>query len=183
MTTSQTLPAAIGALIENKFTSDKTLNEAMKLIGEHIGADRCFLYVRQPNQERGRIAFCWRKDGEIDQVFQPDWLPDTTDRPQTDPMNRISLDSKEPVYVDDVKTSGPGVLNQVFSQDTYGHRAFVEAPIRQSGQLWGILVPSIFGESHTWTDDEKSEIEAILPRLQPLIEEFAGLDTPTTFAD
>ena len=183
MTTSQTLSTAIDALIGNKYTSDKTLNEAMQVVGQHLGADRCFLYVRQPDKERGRIAFCWRKDGEIDQVFQPDWLPDTTDYPQTSPMNQINLNSREPVYVDDVKTSGPGVLNQVFSQDTYGHRAFIQAPLRQDGKLWGILVPSIFGESHTWTDDEKKAIEAILPRLQPIVEEFAGLDTPTTFAD
>ncbi len=183
MTTPQTLPTAIHALIEKGYTSDNTLNEAMQIIGEGLSADRCFLYVRQPNQERGRIAFCWRKDGQIDQVFQPDWIADTTDRSQTDPMNRISLDSKEPVYVDDVKTSGPGVLNQAFSQDTFGHRAFIQAPIQAYGQLWGILVPSIFGESHSWTNDEKSQIEAILPRLQPMIEEFVGLDTPNTSAD
>lgn len=183
MKTSQTLNEAIDSLIKKGYTSDKTLNDAMQVVGEFLKADRCFLYVRQPEQERGRIAFCWRKDDKIDQVFQPDWQPDTTDLPQEDPLIKAALANGGSVYVDDVKTAGPGVLNQAFEHKTFGHRALIHAHIQKDGQLWGILQPCVFGHPRHWTSEEKEQIEAILPRLQPLIEEFVSLDTPVTSAD
>ena len=175
MITEQKLPAAIDALLEKGYTYDKTLNEAMKVVGETLDVDRCFIYVRQPDQERGRIAFCWRKDGQIDKVFQPEWQPDTTDLPQEDPLFRSALDSTKVVCVDDVKTAGPGVLNEAFEHKTFGHRALIHAPIHGGGKLWGIMEPCVFEQIRHWTNDEKAQIEAILPKLQPVIADFVAL--------
>ena len=175
MDTQQKLPAAIDALLKKGFTDDKTLYEAMSVVGETLNADRCFIYVRQPDQERGRIAFCWRKDGSIPDVVQPNWQPDTTDLPQEDPLFRSALDSTKVIYVDDVKTAGPGVLNEAFENKTFGHRALIHAPIHGDGKLWGILQPCVFEQPRQWTDDEKVQIEAILPKLQPVIANFVTL--------
>lgn len=136
---------------------------------------RPLLYLRQPDQERGRIAFCWRKDGSIPDVVQPDWQPDTTDLPQEDPLFRSALDSTKVIYVDDVKTAGPGVLNEAFENKTFGHRALIHAPIHGDGKLWGILQPCVFGQPRQWTDEEKAQIESILPRLQPVVANFVAL--------
>ena len=168
------LPNAIDDLLDKKYTADKTLNEAVRIVGETLGTDRCFLYVRQPDQERGRIAFIWRKDGQIDKLFQPDWGDDTTDLPQRDPLIRAGLNMEPSRYVDDIKAAGPGVLNEEFEHKTFGHRALVHAHIQKDGQLWGILQPCLFEQTHHWTDDEKTGMEAILPKLQPAIAEFVG---------
>ena len=175
MTTQQNLSAAIDALLANNYSYDKTLYEAVKTTGEMLDADRCFIYIRQPAQERGRIAFCWRKDNAIPDVVQPEWQPDTTDLPQEDPLFRSALDSTKIIYVEDVKTAGPGVLNEAFENKTFGHRALVHAPIHKGGKLWGILEPCVFGQTRRWTDDEKAQLEAILPKLQPVIENFVTL--------
>ena len=168
------LPDAIDALLDKNATADKILTEAVRIVGETLRADRSFLYVRQPGQKRGRTAFCWRKDDTIPDAIQPDWQPDTTDLPQEDPLIRAGLNGQPSRYVDDVKTAMPDVLNQNFERKTFGHRALIHAHIQQDGQLWGILQPCIFGHPRHWTDDEKAGIEAILPKLQPVIAEFVG---------
>ena len=172
----ESLPAAIDALIMKGHAPDETLNDVVQIVGMTLDADRCFLYVRQPDQFRGRTAFCWRKNDQISDknTVQPDWQPDTTDLPAEDPLIRAGLTMKPSVYVDDVDMATPDVLNREFERETFGHRALIHAHIQQDGQLWGILQPCVFGRPRHWTGEEKAQIGAILPRLQPLIKAYVG---------
>lgn len=176
MTTIESLPAAIDALIAKSHSPGETLNDIVQTVGMALNADRCFLYVRQPDQQRGRTAFCWRKNDDVPDknTIQPDWQPDTTDLPAEDPLIRAGLNRQPSVYVDDVEMATPDVLNRAFEQETFGHRALIHAHIQQDGQLWGILQPCMFDGPRHWTDDEKTQIEAILPRLQPVIAAYVA---------
>ncbi len=174
MTTINTLTAAIDALVMKGYDPEKTLNRVVETVGLSLNADRCFLYVRQPEKEHGRIAFQWRKNDTVPDVIQPDWQADTVDLPQEDPLFRAALELRPSVYVDDVETADSDVLNRAFEHKTFGHRALIHAHIVTDGQLWGILQPCVFGQPRSWTVDEKLQIEAILPRLQPIIAHFVG---------
>lgn len=174
MTTPETLSAALDDLLSNDQTPAETLNAVVQTVGTVLNAERCFLYVRQPDQRHGRIAFCWRNDETIPDVIQPDWQPDTTDLPREDPLFRAAIEGRPSVYVDDVETAGPDVLNQEYEHKTFGHRALIHAHIQRDGQLWGILQPSVFIGPRPWTEIEKGHLEAILPRLQPLIAAYVG---------
>ena len=174
MTTTETLSAAVDTLLAANRTPAETLNQLVQTVGLTLNADRCFLYVRQPTQQHGRIAFCWRTDETIPDVIQPDWQPDTTDTPREDPLIRAGLAMQPSVYVDDVETAGPEVLNREFEHKTFGHRALIHAHIQTDNQLWGILQPCLFLGPRNWTEIEKTHIEAILPRLQPVIEAYVG---------
>ncbi len=166
------LPDAIDAIIIKSYAPAETLNEIVQTVGLALRADRCFLYVRQPDRQRGRIAFCWRKDDTIPDVIQPDWQADTTDLPKEDPLFRAAIEMRPSVYVSDVETATPDVLNREFEHETFGHRALIHAHVQQNDQLWGILQPAVFGEPRQWTSDEKVAIETLLPRLHPVIERF-----------
>lgn len=170
------LPAAIDELISAGLSPSDTLNQAVERVGVALRADRCFLYVRQPDQGRGRTAFCWRKHPGIPDknTVRPDWEPDTDELPAQDPLIRAGLAMKPSVYVDDVETAGPQVLNRQFEEETFGHRALIHAHIQQDNKLWGILQPCMFGGPRHWTDEEKMQIEAILPRLQPVIASYVA---------
>ena len=176
MITVESLPAAIDALLLKGQTPNETLNHVVQTVGLSLNADRCFLYVRQPDQKQGRTAFCWRKNDQVPDknTIQPDWQPDTTDLPADDPLIRAGLAMKPSVYVDDVETATPDVLNREFERETFGHRALIHAHIQHDGQLWGILQPCMFGQPRHWTKEEKVQIEAILPRLQPVIAAYVG---------
>lgn len=169
MTDLELLPETITTLLRGQQPPEATLNQVVEQVAKALNADRCFLYVRQPDQQHGRIAFCWRKNDTIPDVIQPDWQADTTGLPQEDPLFRAAITLQPSVYVDDVDTAGPDVLNQEFERKTFGHRALVHAHITREGQLWGILQPCLFGQPRHWTHQQKTQIEAILPLLQPVI--------------
>lgn len=153
------------------------LQHALELVGPYLRADRCFLYVRDPAQGRGRIAFVWRLDEAIPDP-RHDWQDDTGDLPKEDPLFRAALAARPSVFVDDVSEAGPDVLNQEFERRTFGHRALVHAHVTEHGQLWGILQPCVFGHPHHWTAAERDYLEAAVPLLLPVIQEYmAGLGT------
>jgi GAF domain-containing protein len=171
-----TLSMTIDELLAAGHSPADTLHSVVESVGTALNADRCFLYVRQPDNGRGRTAFCWRKNEEVPDknTIQPDWQPDTTELPAEDPLIRAGLAMKPSVYVDDVETASPGVLNRKFEEETFGHRALIHAHIQQDNKLWGILQPCMFGRPRHWTDEEKTQIEAVLPRLQPVIEAYVA---------
>lgn len=172
------LSATIEKLIEAGHSPAYTLNQVVQIVGETLEADRCFLYVRQPDQGRGRTAFCWRKSQDIPDknTIQPNWQPDTDELPAQDPLIRAGLAMKPSVYVDDVDTAGPEVLNRQFEQETFGHRALIHAHIQADNKLWGILQPCLFGRTRHWAEEEKTQIETILPHLQPVIAAYVTAD-------
>ncbi|QJD80213.1 GAF domain-containing protein [Spirosoma rhododendri] len=171
MNAIDTLTYTVTELINQGQPPGPTLDAIVACVGQSLDADRCFLYVRRPALGLGRTAFCWRRSADIPtkNTIQPQWQADTTDLPNEDPLIRAGLAMKPSVYVDDVEAAGPQVLNRQFEQETFGHRALIHAHIQKDGQLWGILQPCMFDGPRHWTAPEKEQIEAILPRLQPLI--------------
>ena len=152
------------------------LQAALDLIGPEVRADRCFLYVRDPEKERGRIALVWRLDEAVPDP-RHDWQPDTGDLPREDPLFRAALAAQPSIFVDDVTEAGPDVLNQEFERRTFGHRALVHAHITENGQLWGILQPCVFGHPHHWTATERAYLEAATPLLLPVVQQYmSGAD-------
>ncbi|MBD2767595.1 GAF domain-containing protein [Hymenobacter sp. BT664] len=147
------------------------LQRALTLVGSHLRADRCFLYVRNPARGRGRIAFVWRLDEAVPDP-RHDWQDDTGDLPREDPLFRAALAGRPSVYVDDVTAAGPDVLNQEFERRTFGHRALVHAHITSQGQLWGILQPCAFGHPRHWTAAERDYLDAAVGLFLPVIQEY-----------
>lgn len=176
MNAIDTLADTVAELISRGQSPGITLDEIVACVGQSLAADRCFLYVRRPQLGQGRTAFCWRRHPGIPtrNTIQPHWQADTTDLPDEDPLIRAGLAMKPSVYVDDVETAGPQVLNRQFEQETFGHRALIHAHIQQNGQLWGILQPCMFDAPRHWTAQETRQIDAILPLLQPLIAAFVA---------
>jgi GAF domain-containing protein len=172
MLNSESLSEKIIHILAQRQPPEITLNRVVEQVGTALDADRCFLYLRQPHLQRGRVAMCWRKNITIPDALQPDWREDTDGLPDKDPLFRAAITLKPSVYVDDVETAGPDVLNQQFEAENFGHRALIHAHITGDGQLWAVLQPCLFNQPRHWTDDEKTQIEAILPMLQPVIAAF-----------
>jgi GAF domain-containing protein len=153
---------------------ETALSQVVRWVGETLRADRCFLYIRNPTAGKGRIAFCWRKFASIPDVTQPEWQEDTGSLPQEDPLFAAALSDEPSVYVEDVETADPDVLNRVFENRTFGHRALIHAHITDKGQLWGILQPCQFGHPRRWTQYERSLMEDLLPQLLPWIQKYVS---------
>lgn len=162
-------------------TPEIVLNEVVRLVGEALRADRCFLCVRNPATRQSRIAFVWRRDESVPDV-RPEhraWV-DETPLPAEDPLYAAALAGRPSVYVDDVLTAPPSVLNRAFEARTFGHRALVHGHVVEGGALWGILQPAVFGQPRVWTKPDRDVLETLLPRLAPVIGDFVRDENPGT---
>lgn len=166
------LPPAFELLFNSPQQPAGILAQVVRLTGEILEVDRCFLYVRDPQAGKGRIAFCWRKNDSIPDVTEPDWKDDTTSLPLEDPLFAAALSTKPSVYITDVETAPPDVLNRHFEARTFGHRALIHAHLIYQGVLWGILQPCVFGQPREWTAEERQLIELVLPHVAPVAATF-----------
>ena len=169
--TPATPAAELQAALATAQPAAERLQAALDLMGPHLRADRCLLYVRHPDRGRGRIAFVWRLDEAVPDP-RHDWQDDTGDLPKEDPLFLAALAAQPSVYVDDVTEAGPDVLNQEFERRTFGHRALVHAHITEAGRLWGIAQPCVFGHPRHWTAAEREYLDAAVGLLLPVVQEY-----------
>ncbi len=163
-------------------TPQVVLNEAVRLTGEALHADRCFLCIRNPATRQSRIAFVWRRDETVPDVRPEhrEWV-DETPLPAEDPLYAAALAGRPSVYVDDVENAPPSVLNRDFEARTFGHRALIHAHIVEAGELWGILQPCVFDAPREWVESDRIFLEAFLPRLVPVVRAFVWGENPDDF--
>ncbi len=169
--TTAPLQALHDTLLAAGQSAESRLQNALELVGQHLRADRCFLYVRNPARGRGRIALAWRLDEAIPDP-RHDWQDNTGELPQQDPLFRAALAGRPSVFVEDVSEAGPEVLNQDFERRTFGHRALVHAHIVDGDTLWGILQPCLFGHPRHWTAAEKEYLNEAVRLFLPVVQEY-----------
>jgi GAF domain-containing protein len=166
------LPENIENLLAGPQPLEHLLTALLPLVTITLAADRCFIHVHNPALGVGRIAFCWCKDETIPYVLQENWEPDTATLPQQDPLFAAAIRRAPSVFVEDVTTAPPTVLNREFEDKTFGHRALIHAHLVEEDKLWGILQPAIFGRPRQWSAADRAFIEALLPRVTPLVKAY-----------
>ena len=152
----------------NNSEAEAIFSELMPALSEALQCDRTFLYLRYPSTRMGKVPFCWCRSADIPTVLDVDWKPEPSSLPDENPMFAAALRTAPSIFVEDVETASPDVLNKDFEQKNFGHRALIHAHICHDGQLWGVLQPSMFGKPRVWTEEERSLITTILEKITPL---------------
>ena len=142
----------------------------LPVICEVLQTDRCFLLVRNPITRMHRV-FCWRRCPEMPDVSTPDWQPEQ-EWEKDDPMFAAALQAAPSIFVEDVETASPAVLNPEFERKNLGHRSLIHAHLCQNHQLWGILQPCLFDAPRVWTDTDRSIIANLLEELTPIVVDY-----------
>lgn len=132
-----------------------------------LQTDRCFLEVRNP-QTRMHQNICWRRYPDLPDTSTQGWQPEQ-EWEKEDPMFAAALHLEDSIFVEDVETAAPTVLNREFEQKYFGHRALIHAHICQDGQLWGILQPCIFGQPRIWSNFDRSIIHQVTEALTAIV--------------
>jgi GAF domain-containing protein len=167
------LPAALEAFLKFSQAPGPLLAALLSIIGELLQVERCFLYLRNPHSAIGKIAFCWCRHPSIPDVTEPAWKTDTFIA-REDPLFAAALRTEPSIFVEDVETADPAVVNRDFEARTFGHRALIHAHIVQDRQLWGILQPCVFGQPRHWSKSDRQLVEAVVPRLLPLVQQYVA---------
>jgi GAF domain-containing protein len=146
--------------------------QTLPVLGQQLRCDRVFLYVRSPYQQVGRVPFCWQRHEAIPQVYDPDWKAEPRNLPDQDPMFAAALEAKPSLFIEDVETASPNVVNRAFEAKTFGHRALIHAHLCVERKLWGILQACIFDQPRRWNYDDHQLMERAVGWFSPLAMEY-----------
>ncbi len=162
------IPTVLEQILAASSDPQTVFSALMPTVGEVLQCDRTFLYLRNPQTLYGKAAFCWRRSDEFPDVSEPDWKKEPTSLPKEDPMFAAAVRTEPSIFVEDVETASPEVVNLAFEQENFGHRALIHAHLCQDGGLWGILQPCIFGKPRIWTQKDRSIIAYLEKKITPL---------------
>ena len=155
------------AILRSQAPPEDVFTALLPLLGEILQCDRCFLYLRNPDNQLGKVPFYWRRNLDIPEILDADWKLEPKSLDQ-DPLFTAALQAKPSVYVEDVETADPQIVNRTFERENFGHRALIHAHLRQDGRLWGILQPCIFGHPRTWSASDRAVMTEVEQAITPL---------------
>ncbi|MBD2166077.1 GAF domain-containing protein [Calothrix membranacea FACHB-236] len=179
--TKLVLPASVQSVLEQYSEPDEIFTAILPIVGEVLQCDRCFLYLRNPQNKFAKVAYCWRRNSEIPDITDSDWRLDPESLPQEDPLFAAALRNQPSVYVEDIETESPEVVNKEFERQNFGHRALIHAHLCQNQQLWGILQPCVFGKKRIWSESDRVFVTQLESLLTPLAVTYVktATDYPT----
>ncbi|MBW4485946.1 MAG: GAF domain-containing protein [Tildeniella torsiva UHER 1998/13D] len=152
--------------------------DLLATLGQQLQCDRVFLYLRSPWSTLGRVPFCWRSRPSVPLVYDPNWKPEYAALAKDDPMFAAALNTQPSIFVEDVETASPSVLNRDFEQDTFGHRALIHAHLCSGQKLWGILQACVFDAPREWSWSDRQLIEQAVSWLTPFAIDYVSAHAP-----
>jgi GAF domain-containing protein len=170
--TRQDLPSALKNIVESSQPPEALFSALLPAVSDFLQSDRCFLYLHNPQNNLGRVAFCWIRTPDVPTVYNEDWAAQPPSLSDEDPMFAAALRAEPSIFVEDVETADSQVLNREYEQKNFGHRALIHAHIRQDGQLWGILQPCIFDHPRIWTEYERVVINNLVEKITPIAVDY-----------
>ncbi|MDV3003039.1 MAG: hypothetical protein N5P05_004694 (plasmid) [Chroococcopsis gigantea SAG 12.99] len=161
--------------ILNKYGEPDALFSALlPILGLVLNCDRCFLYLRHPETKLGKITHIWRRNPDIPNIGNPQWELEPPSLPEEDPMFAAALRTDPSIYVEDVETADPKVVNKDFERRSFGHQALIHAHLCHNGQLWGVLQPCVFGQSRVWSDSDRVIVTGLENQLVPAVVQYVN---------
>jgi hypothetical protein len=142
------------------------LAAAVRGAGLALGADRCWLYARDPATAQGIALVRWLRAPGIPDVpadLQV-WSAEAPDLAATDPLFARALAGEPLDAIDDVEAAAVNVR----LERALGHRAFVHLNLHAGGELLGVLQPGMT-TPRAWAAEELAQLAALRPGLAELL--------------
>lgn len=166
------LPSKIANISREDKEPSNIFAELLPVLGEELKCDRIFLYARNPQTKVGKVVSCWRRTPEIPDIDDYGWKQEPESLAKEDPLFAAALNTKPSIFIEDVETANPEIVNKEFEQKTFGHRALIHAHLCQEGLLWGILQPCIFDKPRSWQESDRYIIAQIETKITSLIVKY-----------
>jgi len=163
------IPEDLRKLFAGKRPLDAMFHRLMELYGRAVSADRCLLFLYEPERHLARNTHAWQRKPEW-ALGRPDkaWSPISESLPQKDPLFAEALINPEALYIDDIETADPALVNAAYERESFGHKALIHAPLMADGSLWGILEPCTMEAPRQWTASDRAVTAWVQQKLTPL---------------
>ena len=89
--TQQELPSALKNIVESSQTPDAIFSALLPAVGDFLQSDRCFLYLHNPQNDLGRVAFCWIRTPDVPTVYNEEWAAQPPTLIDEDPIFAAAL--------------------------------------------------------------------------------------------
>ncbi len=175
--TDQILPPVLEQILSDSKTADAVFSALVPALGEVLNCDRVFLYLRNPETQTGRTPYCWCRNSNYPDVSGAQWKKEPESLGEEDPLFAAALRTEPSIFVEDVETANPEVVNKDFEAKEFGHRALIHAHLCADGLLWGVLQPCIFDRPRVWTDFDRQVIAAVTEKISPWAVAFVRGDS------
>lgn len=164
--------SALSKVFSENNTPEAIFSVLLPVLGDALQCDRCFLYLRHPQTNIGKVVSCWCRSSEYPEIIDPDWKKEPDALANEDPLFAAALRTEPSIFVEDVETADPSVVDRDFEHKTFGHRALIHAHLCYEGQLWGILQPCVFCKPRVWTEADRSIISTTIDKLTLIVVDY-----------
>jgi GAF domain-containing protein len=167
----------IRAILASDATADQKLTALMPALAKALNCERCVMFLRDPKTHRGRAVHRW--------AAKPEFALRREDRgwelmPATllddDPMYAEAMTNPEALYIDDIETADPALVNTAYEKEHFGHCGLVHAPVYHQGEMYGVLEPSSMMKPRKWSDADRALVAAVQARIGPVVAAFVKAD-------
>lgn len=157
------IPAELRALFADSPDTDDTdavFARLVEVYGRIVGADRCVLFLYWPPEGLAAMTHAWQARPHWALASRSrQWRPLPADMAQQDPMYALALVDPRPLYIDDIESADPKLVNRAYESEHFGHRALIHAPLLEvaaGGRLWGVLEPCTMTAPRAWSARDKA---------------------------
>ncbi|NJL81898.1 MAG: GAF domain-containing protein [Chloroflexaceae bacterium] len=164
--------ADIETIFSQGLTGDAQFLNLLSILGEAWTCDRVFLYLRDPLTAWGKVPYCWRASEAIPDAWTPELKAESPSLVAEDPMFAAAVQAQPSIFVEDVETAAPLVVNREFERQNFGHRALIHGHLCQDGQLWGILQACTFHRPHPWSQADRELCDRVTAKLAPVVQAY-----------
>lgn len=174
----QNLPEALENIFANNSEPDAVFSALLPILSDVLESDRTFLYLRNPFSCTGKTPYCWLSRPDVPNVATFTLQVEPESLAKEDPLFAAALRTDPSIFVEDVETADPKVVNLAFEQKSFGHRALIHSHLCQDGMLWGVLQPCIFGQPRIWSEFDRAIIAQVEQKVTPLAVAYVKQSIP-----
>lgn len=164
----------VKSTVNSDLSADEKLKKLMSAIVSEMNTDRCFIYMRDPIKRQTAFTHGYTPLEDWRSFDGGGWSREPDPETLGEPMLKKAFTDPTALFIEDIETAAPGVLNKSMERSVFGHRALVHAPIYHETRFYGILEIAVRREPRVWTAADRSLVEWLQPRVAKIAAEYLG---------
>jgi GAF domain-containing protein len=172
----------VSAKLQELFRSardhDKLFAALMPEISRELDCGRCLLFLRDPDSWQSACTHGWWDRPEHGFGRDKSWRKQSQELAMKDPMFAEALHNPVALFIDDIETADPKLVNRDYEAREFKHRALIHAPLFHKGKCYGILEPCVFGRARAWSKRDREVTAWLQERMGAPAAEYVAAHAP-----